>query len=323
MSYNFTMENVTEFINFKDIKNYDITFPKDIGQIFCQKEVVTDDILLFRTQTVSNEDINMVENSKIDGLAFNFCINGKIQYKDNISNKTISFQKNDTVIRYLEDCNSTVNLNKNDKTKSLGLIVRNSFLDNNVFNNIPNKDEFMNLFLQSILKKENLYSIKLAKELFNSPFAGTLHNIYIQSKVLELIYNELEHINECLCKKSCSCKYNKVKLSSQDIESLHKAKNIIHKKQDFLDLKTLARKVALNEFKLKYGFKELFNTSVGQMILEQKMLYAKELLQTSEYSIGQIANLVGYKYIQSFSNAFFQFFGIRPKDLMKTRNYYY
>jgi len=322
MSYNFTMENVTEFINFKDIKNYDITFPKDIGKIVCQKEVVTDDILLFRTKTISNEYINMVENSKINGLAFNFCINGKLQYKDNISNKIESFQQNDIMIRYLANCNTTINLNKNDKTKSLGLIVRNTFLEDNIFNNIPNKDEFMSLFLQSILKKENPNSIKLAKELFNSPFLGNLHNIYIQSKVLELIYNELQNINESLFKKSYSCKY-KVKLSKEDIEALHKAKNIIHKKQDFPDLKTLARKVALNEFKLKYGFKELFNTSVGQMILEQKMLYAKELLQTSEYSISQIASLVGYKYIQSFSNAFFQFFSIRPKDLMKTRNYYY
>jgi len=318
MSYNFTMQNVTEFINSKDIKNYDITFPKNIGKIVCQKEVVTDDILLFRTKTISNEDINMVENSKIDGLAFNFCIKGKLKYKDNISNKTESLEQNDIMIRYLANCNTTINLNKNNKTKSLGLIVKNAFLEDN----IPNKDEFMSLFLQSILKKENPNSIKLAKELFNSPFLGNLHNIYIQSKVLELIYNELKSINECLCKKNSSCKY-KVKLSKEDIEALHKAKNIIFLKQDFSDLRTLARKVALNEFKLKYGFKKLFTTSPGQMILEQKMLYAKELLQTSEYSIGQIANLVGYKYIQSFSNAFFQFFGIRPKDLMKTRNYYY
>jgi AraC-like DNA-binding protein len=32
---------------------------------------------------------------------------------------------------------------------------------------------------------------------------------------------------------------------------------------------------------------------------------------------------VGYKYQQSFTNAFIQFFGIRPKDVMNTRNYYY
>ena len=59
------------------------------------------------------------------------------------------------------------------------------------------------------------------------------------------------------------------------------------------------------------------------MILEHKMIHAKQLLETSEFSILEIANFVGYKYQQSFSNAFFQFFGLRPKDVMKSRNYYY
>lgn len=101
------------------------------------------------------------------------------------------------------------------------------------------------------------------------------------------------------------------------------AKDIILFTQDFPDLPTLAKKVAINEFKLKYGFKQLFNTTVGQMILDQRMFYAKKLLETSEYSVSEVAFYTGYKYQQSFSNAFTQFFGICPKDLMKTRKYYY
>ena len=48
-------------------------------------------------------------------------------------------------------------------------------------------------------------------------------------------------------------KDEKIKLSSQDIESLYKARDIILLTHEFPDLPTLARKVAINEFKLKFG----------------------------------------------------------------------
>ncbi len=53
------------------------------------------------------------------------------------------------------------------------------------------------------------------------------------------------------------------------------------------------------------------------------MIHAKQLLESTEYSVSEVAFYVGYKIQQSFSNAFFQFFGVRPKDIMKTRKYYY
>lgn len=317
MSYNFTVENIDEFMNLTAIKNYSTIFPKNIGQMVCEKEIITDDILLFKTHTISNEKINISQNSRVDGLSFNFCIDGKIEYKDNILNKTVGFSQNNSYIKYMDNCNSTISLDKNAQTKALGIVIKNSFLEEKIFKNITNKDEFINQSLNFKLKKENSNNMKLAKELYNSPFIGSLHDIFIQSKVLEIVYNEIINID----KKSSYTE--KIKLSTLDKESLYRARDIILSSQDFPDLPTLARKVALNEFKLKYGFRELFNTSPGQMILEQKMLYSKKLLETSEYSVLEISNLVGYKYQQSFSNAFLHFFGTRPKDIIKTRNYYY
>ena len=53
------------------------------------------------------------------------------------------------------------------------------------------------------------------------------------------------------------------------------------------------------------------------------MQEAKKLLEQSEYDINEIALKTGYKYSYNFSNAFIKRFGIRPKDLMKNRKYYY
>lgn len=323
MSYNFTMDNLNEFMNLSSRKDCSIIFPKNIGQIICEKEIITNDILLFKTQTLSNENIAISQISKIEGLTINLCIDGKIKYKDNILKKTASFKKNDTYIRYLSDCDSTIILDKNQHARSLGIVIRNDFLEDNIWNAISyKKEDFIKSSLDFIFKNENSKNIKLAKELFYSPFHnGNLHNIYIQSKVLEIIYNELNDINRCFCVDKYSCE--KVKLSKEDIDSLYKARDIILLTHDFPDLATLARKVALNEFKLKFGFKKIFNTTPGNMILEHKMIHAKQLLETSEFSIKEISTFVGYKYQQSFTNAFFQFFKVLPKDVMKTRKYYF
>lgn len=324
MSYNFTLENMSEFMCSSKIKKeINVYFPDKIGSMCCKKEIINKDIFLFKTEAKTNQNIEIKANSKVDSLIISILLDGKVQYRDSSYEKIETLRKNDTYIKYIDEYDSTTILDKNIYSKGIAISIKNSFMKEQLSNqfeeiNKRKKEKSQNNFF-TLIHKENLKNIKLAQELFNSPFHGGLHNIYLQSKVLEIIYNELSEINQYT-------KFNnddKIKLSSQDIESLYKAKDIILLSQEFPDLASLARKVALNEFKLKYGFKKLFNTSPGNMILEHKMIHSKQLLETSEFSIAEIANFVGYKYQQSFTNAFIQFFGIRPKDVMKNRKYYY
>ncbi|MFW2581895.1 helix-turn-helix domain-containing protein, partial [Aliarcobacter butzleri] len=294
--------------------------PDNFGYMNCKKEIVNDDIYLFKTHAQANKDFSIQTNSKVDSLFINIILDGKVQYQSNTDDKIETFKKNDTYIKYIDESDSMTALDKNSFSKGLAISIKNDFLEKQLstYSYLLDKIKTSSSFIHRV---DNSLNIKLANELFNSPFTNELHNIYLQSKVLEIIYNQIKEFEKCFCKKECNCE--KIKLSNEDIQALYKARDIILLTHDFPDLSTLARKVAINEFKLKFGFKKLFNTTVGQMILEHKMIHAKQLLETSEFSILEIANFVGYKYQQSFSNAFFQFFGLRPKDVMKTRNYYY
>ena len=49
---------------------------------------------------------------------------------------------------------------------------------------------------------------------------------------------------------------------------------------------------------------------------------ARDLLKNSDYNINEISNIVGYKYQGNFSLAFVKKFGIRPKDMLKSRSYH-
>ena len=325
MSYNFSLENMSEFMNSSKIKKgFNLIFPDEIGSMSCEKEIINEDIFLFKTQAKANQNIEIQANSKVDSLIISILLDGKVKYKDLPFEKVETIVKNDTYIKYIDEYDSTTILDKDCNSKGIAISIKNDFL----------KEQFEShsIFIEElkykknnkatstlIHKVDNIKNIKLAQELFNSPFNGGLNKIYSQSKCLEIIYNELNEL-------FCDCKIRKdekIKHSTQDIESLYKARDIILLTHEFPDLSTLARKVAINEFKLKYGFKQLFNVTPGNMILEHKMIHAKQLLESSEFSISEIANFVGYKYQQSFTNAFIQFFGVRPKDIMKTRNYYY
>ncbi|WP_201522986.1 helix-turn-helix domain-containing protein [Aliarcobacter butzleri] len=320
MSHNFTIDDISEFMSSSSNKEFNLTFPDNFGYMNCKKEIVSDDIYLFKTHAQANKDFSIQTNSKVDSLFINIILDGKVQYLSNTDDKIETFKKNDTYIKYIDEADSMTALDKNSFSKGIAISIKNDFLEKQLstYSYLLDKIKTSSSFIHRV---DNSLNIKLANELFNSPFTNELHNIYLQSKVLEIIYNQFKEFEKCLCKKECNCE--KIKLSNEDIQALYKARDIILLTHDFPDLSTLARKVAINEFKLKFGFKKLFNTTVGQMILEHKMIHAKQLLETSEFSILEIANFVGYKYQQSFSNAFFQFFGLRPKDVMKSRNYYY
>lgn len=325
MSYNFTLNNMSEFMcSSKVKKEFNLVFPNEIGYMSCEKEIINEDIFLFKTQAKANQNIQIQANSKVDSLIISILLDGKVRYKDLPFEKAEIFMKNDTYIKYIEEYDSTTILDKDCNSSGIAISIKTNFLEKYLFSHFSVIEELKNQKSNKssstlIHKIDNQKNIKLAQELYNSPFHGNLHDIYLQSKCLEIIYNEL---NEIITPP----KHNsdeKIKLSEQDIEALYKARDIILLTHEFPDLTTLSKKIALNEFKLKFGFKQLFNTSPGNMILEHKMIHAKQLLEASEFSISEISNFVGYKHQQSFTNAFIQFFGVRPKDVMKNRNYYY
>ena len=53
------------------------------------------------------------------------------------------------------------------------------------------------------------------------------------------------------------------------------------------------------------------------------MQKAKELLSTGDYNIAEVSNIVGYKHQQSFTVAFTKYFKVNPKELVKSKTFYY
>ncbi|GAA3622763.1 helix-turn-helix transcriptional regulator [Flavivirga jejuensis] len=108
-------------------------------------------------------------------------------------------------------------------------------------------------------------------------------------------------------------------LSINDVDKVKQAYNIIinNPAKDFPNLKDFALQIGTNEFKLKFGFKKLYGTSVHQFLISERLRKSILLVQYSELSLKRIANLTGFKSYPHFCRTFKKRFEFTPSTLRK------
>ena len=85
-------------------------------------------------------------------------------------------------------------------------------------------------------------------------------------------------------------------------------------------LKELAHRHGTNEFKLKIGFRQLYNTSVFFFQKEQRLKRAHSFIVNSDLSLGRISEMNGFKSLSHFSKSFKNKYGYNPSELKKRTN---
>jgi AraC family transcriptional activator of pyochelin receptor len=100
-----------------------------------------------------------------------------------------------------------------------------------------------------------------------------------------------------------------------DVPAIELAKSLIEKDPvNHIHIPILADRAGINEFKLKRGFRELFQTSPYQYRLHLCLMKAKQLLEETDDTIDQIASKVGFETYNGFSTAFKKTFHIAPTE---------
>lgn len=285
-----------------------------------KKEHINEDITLFK-RSAPNKTKSFYFKEDVDSLLLQVNIRGNSKHNSCIceySGESISGYT------YLDIINKYEGVDSYKNKQSVSLHIKKDYLYKLLPQDKFSEDIFS--FFQSNKsgknvsnKKTNFKTQILAREIFDSPYNSTLDKLYIESKALELIHNEF---NLLFTPKQTY--ENIVKLSSVDKEAIYHAKEILKKRiHNPPSIAELSKNVAINELKLKTGFHKFFNETPYNISLEYRLQEAKRLLEKSEYNVKEISKLVGYRYSQSFSTAFIKRFGIAPKELMKTRKYYY
>lgn len=157
-----------------------------------------------------------------------------------------------------------------------------------------------------------------------------LTSLYLESKILEciaLINNEIQASPENAFTNQLH--YGDIKignnryitLTASDANAIQKAHDILS--ENFCNpptIKALSKMVFLNEQKLKAGFSARYHMSISQYTNSLKMVMAENLLSTTDLSVEEIANKIGYNHSGNFIKMFKKVHGKTPLSFRKLKS---
>lgn len=134
-----------------------------------------------------------------------------------------------------------------------------------------------------------------------------LKRMFLQSKCIELLILQAQAYEQASGKEMQTCK------TKHDKERIYFARDyLVDHAACPPSLTDLARIAGLNEFKLKKGFKEVFDTSVFGYLSDFKLNEARNGLLSGAVPIKEVAEQWGYSSVQHFTRAFKKKFGVPP-----------
>lgn len=172
-----------------------------------------------------------------------------------------------------------------------------------ICNNLERKEVFFAPPEESGLQPEMK---DILHAIMNCKFQGDIRLLYLEAKVFELFSLQMLQLQG-------GPELSTDTITRADKEKLKAVFGYIE--ENYLlpqSLKSLSQTFLLNEFKLKKGYKILFNTTVFNHIHHLRMTKAKQLLAEENSNVSMVSDFMGYNNIAAFSAAFRKRFGYPP-----------
>ena len=150
---------------------------------------------------------------------------------------------------------------------------------------------------------------KCISDILFCPFRQDMKKIYLRSKAIELLVLFAHTVDE---KKEAGPRMT----TPAETEKLHFAREwLIQNYANPNSLAGLSKISGLNEFKLKQGFRSLFNSSAIDFLINYRLEKAHELLLNTRKTISEVAYETGYTSPAYFGKAFKKKYGYSPRQL--------
>ncbi|NML21461.1 helix-turn-helix transcriptional regulator [Pseudoflavitalea sp. G-6-1-2] len=251
-------------------------------------------------------------------VEMNFVMQGNIVQRNSFMKEEVPFAQGYHNIMYNQGhweqnrfygagvhCNFTVNIAKH---RFMELMLPHSAALDGITDNILANKPFVK---HQTAKKITPAMSCLIASLWQQQYIGPLRNLHFETKVLELLLLQWNQLND-------TAPVYSVLKQPGDKDKIYAARELLLQMKDAPPtLQQLARLCYTNEYKLKNGFKELFNDTVFGYLNTVKLEEAKTLIQNTHKSIAEIAADCGYANPQHFSRAFKKKYGITPGVLRK------
>lgn len=302
----------TESIGYKEINS---NHQLENGTMNSVKWLI-DDIEINHTKIGYNSFGMSQATDNKDMVRLHFTLSGKYNFSHKQLNQSYDIVKGQHNIMCSQGMDLTVN-NQSLNTETLGI----NFPKSMFANFLQDESDTLKLFGEKILNGQNVIlserwsfsnSViqKTIIDLLHCQYKGELKKLFLMSKSIELLVVQIAAIT------SDQHSFQKVVKTSQDKDKIYAAREfILTRIHHPPSLTEVAAYVGTNEYKLKKGFKELFNNTVLGLLNDHRLDAAFLLLVDKQKTASQVAYELGYSSPQHFSKAFKNKFGIPPMGI--------
>jgi AraC-like DNA-binding protein len=149
-----------------------------------------------------------------------------------------------------------------------------------------------------------------ARQMLRCSFQGMPKRMFLEGKALELLglvaAAEIDRNDR-----------DRAYLPNDLVDRIHYARDILHERiDDPPNLGELARLVGLNECTLKRQFRYCFGKTVFGYLHDYRMKQAWQVLEMGDWTVGEVARMVGYTNLAAFSRAFSKRFKTNPRNCL-------
>lgn len=140
---------------------------------------------------------------------------------------------------------------------------------------------------------------------------GIAAGLFYEAKVAEAVSLVVEEQKKLLTRKE-------KQLTDQDIAQLENVIAYLNDHYAFdVPLERLAKIACMGTTKLKSSFKQLQGCTITEYVQQRRMSQAEHLLINTDFTMGQIAEMIGYSTSSRFAELFRKSTGILPIDYRK------
>jgi AraC-like DNA-binding protein len=274
--------------------------------------IVYGDMLMREKRTLY---FDMVYHQQL--VEMHFALSGCGIMYNSLSGQRYTFKGNETNMHYTPAFSGVGDFSRNERYRFFEVHFTTEFFFELAKDSSPLLIQFADKIMAGNYNEVSRESLPISlamhqciKEIMYCKVAGGLKLLFLQSKCIELLALQAQAYEDVAGKPlGTACK------SVYDRECIHHAREyLVQHAQCPPSLSELAKVSGINEFKLKQGFKEVFNTTVFGYLSDYKLSQAKDLLLEKK-AIKDVADELGYSSVQHFSTAFRKKYGIPPGKL--------
>ncbi len=319
-NYKDFLQHLSEELHVKLIENR-IILPETFGKGFMQMIELPNGLQSLVSDITYHIDV-MFKREKMDQY---FCI---LHFNDVEISGSLQFVKNGTSMEDKSERRAGVALTSsfNDfsfavkaktKAKSINILLPEEWMKNNLkaYDELRTLSQFTS-FGNTLTHPEpfDTQNRILFDEVFQTNNAHPLQPMIIKNRIMLL----LEHFLLRLYRNMMNvAEGTQRKIKSSDLSKLMEIESLLVRDfgQPPPTIVNLAERTGMSVSKLKAVFKKVYGTGIYEYYQKNRMLKARSLLITGQYTVKQVGQQLGYTNLSNFSLAFRKEFGILPSHV--------